>query len=156
MSDFPRTYPTVDQALRTYREMRAHGLSEHVVPPISSGHVLADEVERLREIVRAGSVPIALLPDDAIVQHMLAELQRFREREPLVQRWLELGDQGRHYFDDCDGCEEELAALRAVRDFKLTPSVKCPSQADGQADDLTPAAPADAAESQGKSGSDAG
>ena len=88
----------------------------------------------------------------------LAELQRFREREPVVQRLIERLDP-----DNPIGPEDYVARgwvremedeARRLRDFDL--SVKCPSQADGQADDLTPATPISAAKSRRKSGSDAG
>lgn len=52
MRVFPETFPPVKQALRTYEELYknvAH--SDHfkfTAPPVSAGHVLAVEVERLR------------------------------------------------------------------------------------------------------------
>ena len=44
---FPPSYPSVTQALRVYTELPR---SEHAIPPVSSGHVLAAEVMRLREL----------------------------------------------------------------------------------------------------------
>lgn len=111
----------------------------------------SDEIEELkaeRNALRNAQAKLA-----AQYNALSAELQRYREREPLVKELLD----AIVVTQDADdaACSELLdMAAAAVSDFDLTLSVKCPSQADGSADDLTPAAPADAAESHEKSGSE--
>lgn len=48
------------------------------------------------------------------------DLRRFWEREPLVEKMLDIVAVNGHFDDDCDGCIAERSACEAVREFKIS------------------------------------